>query len=102
MRRYGRVALAGVLVVQLVISTCGAQTKEAAPKKVAIRAGRLIDGKSDTPMTNVLILIEGDKIISVTPGGTAPAGVEVIDLSKATVLSGLVDTHTHLLLNGDI
>jgi imidazolonepropionase-like amidohydrolase len=102
MGRYWRVALAGALVMHSMISTCGAQTKGAAPKKVAIRAGRLIDGKSDTPMTNALILIEGDKIISVTPGGAAPAGVEVIDLSKATVLPGLVDTHTHLLLNGDI
>jgi len=102
MRRYGRVALAGVLVVQLVISASGAQTKEAAPKKIAIRAGRLIDGKSNTPTTNALILIEGDRIASVTPGGAAPAGVEVIDLSKSTLLPGLVDTHTHLLLNGDI
>jgi imidazolonepropionase-like amidohydrolase len=102
MGRYCRMVLASVLVMQLVISTCGAQTKEAAPKKVAIRAGRLIDGKSDTPITNVLILIEGDKIVSVTPGGAAPAGVEVIDLSKTTVLPGLVDTHTHVLLNGDI
>jgi hypothetical protein len=44
MGRYCRMVLASVLVMQLVISTCGAQTKEAAPKKVAIRAGRLIDG----------------------------------------------------------
>ena len=45
-----------------------AESKDAAPKKIAIRAGRLIDGKSDTPVTNALILIEGDKIVSVTPG----------------------------------
>jgi imidazolonepropionase-like amidohydrolase len=104
MGRYSRMALAGGLVMQLMISTCGAQTKykEATPKRVAIRAGRLIDGKSDAPIANALILIEGDKIVSVTPGGAAPAGVEVIDLSKATVLPGFVDTHTHLLLNGDI
>jgi imidazolonepropionase-like amidohydrolase len=73
-----------------------------APHRVAIRAGRLIDGKNEKPIENALILIEGDKIVSVTPGGSAPSGVEVIDLSKATVLPGFIDTHTHVMLNGDI
>jgi imidazolonepropionase-like amidohydrolase len=93
----------GALAV-LVISAAGAQAQEKAPapKKVAIRAGRLIDGKSDTPIANALILIEGDRIVSVTPGGTPPAGAELIDLSKATVLPGFIDTHTHVLLQGDI
>lgn len=71
-------------------------------KKIAIRAGHVIDGKSDRAMENALILVEGDKIVSVTPGGAAPVGVEVIDLSRATVLPGLIDTHTHVVLNGDI
>jgi imidazolonepropionase-like amidohydrolase len=80
-----------------------AQEKPAAPpKKIAIRAGRLIDGKSDTPILNALIVIEGEKIASVTPGGAPPAGIELIDLSKATVLPGFADTHTHVLLQGDI
>lgn len=80
-----------------------AQEKESsAPKKIAIRAGRLIDGKSDAAIGNTLILIEGDTIVSVTPGGTPPADAEVIDLSKATVLPGFADIHTHVLLNGDI
>src|SRR6266705_5288072 len=70
--------------------------------RVAIRAGHLIDGKSEKPVENALIVIEGDKIVSVTAGGSAPAGVEVIDLSKATVLPGFINTHTHVLLQGDI
>lgn len=73
-----------------------------APHRIAIRAGRLIDGKNDRPVENALILIEGDKIVSVTAGGSAPAGAEVIDLSKATVLPGFIDTHTHVLLQGDV
>jgi imidazolonepropionase-like amidohydrolase len=70
--------------------------------RTAIRAGKLIDGKSDKVIENALILIENDKIVSVAAGGTSPAGVELIDLSKATVLPGFIDTHTHVLLQGDI
>jgi imidazolonepropionase-like amidohydrolase len=81
-----------------------AQEKNPTPplKRVAIRAGHVIDGKSDKPLDNVLILIEDDKIVSVTPGAAPPAGVEVIDLLKSTVLPGFIDLHTHVLLNGDI
>ena len=80
-----------------------AQQASAVPlKRIAVRAGRLIDGKSDTPISNALILIEGDKIASVIPGGSPPAGVDLIDLSRATVLPGFADAHTHVLLQGDI
>jgi imidazolonepropionase-like amidohydrolase len=92
------------LVAAILYASIGrAQEKLApAPKKLAIRAGRLIDGKSETPIANALIIVVDDKIESVTPGGTPPAGIELIDLSKATVLPGLDDAHTHVLLQGDI
>src|SRR6202795_5376126 len=86
----------GLSLVMPVFALCQA------PHRVAIRAGRLIDGKSDKPLENVLIVIEGDKIASVVAGGSAPAGVDVMDLSRATVLPGFIDTHTHVLLQGDI
>lgn len=86
----------------LLCASASSSLAQTAPKRVAIRAGRLIDGKGGTPVTNALILIEGDRIVSVTTGGAPPAGVEVIDLSRATVLPGLIDTHTHILLQGDI
>src|SRR5208282_1784368 len=71
-------------------------------KRVAIRAGKLIDGEGGQPIANALIVIEGGKIVSVTPGGTPPAGAEILDLSNATVLPGFADVHTHILLNGDV
>src|SRR5499425_184634 len=71
-------------------------------KTIAIRAGHLIDARSDRVLDNVTIIIKGNTIVSITPGGAAPSGAEVIDLSKATVLPGFIDVHTHVLLNGDI
>src|SRR5271165_1440560 len=96
------IGLVGTLFLLLVGTTPAQQTAAPPPRHMAIRAGRLIDGKSETPLSNALILIEGDKIVSVSPGGNAPAGVEEIGLSQATVLPGFVAAHTHVLLQGDI
>jgi imidazolonepropionase-like amidohydrolase len=73
------------------------------PKPVYIRAGRLFEATSDNVRLNVVILVVGDRIESVGPALTAqiPAGATVIDLSRATVLPGLIDCHTHLAFRAD-
>ena len=93
MKRIFALLMSGIL---LAVAAAGQ-----APKQIAIRAGRLTDGKSEKPLENPLILVEGDWIVSVTVHGNAPAGVQVIDLGNATVLPGFIDAHTHLLLHGD-
>jgi imidazolonepropionase-like amidohydrolase len=66
---------------------------------IAIHAGRLIDGVARTPRSNVTVLIHDDRIVSVTPGFSQPAGARLIDLSHKTLLPGLIDGHVHMLVN---
>jgi imidazolonepropionase-like amidohydrolase len=68
----------------------------AGAEDVVIHAGRLFDGVSKAPRGNVSILIHDDRVVSVEPGFTAPAGARVIDLSRQTVLPGLIDCHVHI------
>lgn len=66
---------------------------------VAIRAGRMFESKSGVMLTNQIIVIKGDRITAVGPSDhiQIPSGAEVIDLSRATVLPGLIDRHVHLM-----
>ncbi|HEV2715810.1 MAG TPA: amidohydrolase family protein [Terriglobales bacterium] len=75
----------------------------AAPAITVIRAGTLIDGKSDQPKHDQVIIVRGNRIESVSDASSskAPAGATVIDLSKATVLPGFIDSHTHIFLQGE-
>ena len=101
MRRAGWLA---VFTVLFGLSSVGQQSSAAAaPAVTVIRAGTLIDGKSDAPKRNQVIVIRGHRIESVGDAGTtsAPAGATVIDLSHATVLPGLIDSHTHIFLQGE-
>jgi imidazolonepropionase-like amidohydrolase len=79
-----------------IVTMSQAEDKKEPPKRIAIKAGRLIDTKTGAVTNNSFILIEGDKITAVGPDVTVPAEVEVIDLKDKTVLPGLIDCHTHM------
>jgi len=66
-----------------------------APPRVAVKAARMLDVKSGQMIADPVVVVEGDKIVSVGTGA-APAGVKVVNLGNATLLPGLIDAHTHL------
>ena len=70
---------------------------------VLVKAAHLIDGTTDAPRDGLAVLIEGDRIKEVGPAAQlAGRAQRVIDLGNATLLPGLIDAHTHVLLQGDI
>ena len=68
---------------------------------IAIRAARLIDGKSETVVNDAVVLVENDKITAVGPWLKISPDSKVIDLGDATLLPGFIDAHTHLLSEMD-
>jgi imidazolonepropionase-like amidohydrolase len=93
-----------LLILSLILTSAAAQqTGPPAPQVTVIRAGTLIDGKSDKPRRDQVIVIRGNRIESVADAASAktPAGATLIDLSQATVLPGLIDSHTHIFLQGE-
>jgi imidazolonepropionase-like amidohydrolase len=104
-----KAVLSVILLFSSTLATTALAQKTAQPKGgpapervIAIHAASLIDGVSAQPRHNVLIVIRGNRIESVTAGGNPPAGATVINFpADVTVLPGLIDTHTHIFLQGE-
>lgn len=95
-------AICAILWISFCVSIA-AQTSSpqyTAPKTVALRCGSLFDSRGDALRKNVFVIVEGEMIKDIA--SAAPSGADVIDLSRETCLPGLIDTHTHILLQGDI
>ena len=95
------------LAALLVLHQGPAAPAAAAPRTdtVLIHAGRLIDGRADEPKADQGILVVGQRVSEVGPWADVSRharGATLIDLSRATVLPGLIDDHTHILLQGDV
>src|SRR5438477_8909522 len=101
-------AFCGVLVLS--VPAVAQAPREVAPAKppdrtILIKAARLIDGRSEQVRRNQAVLVVGERIREVGPAEelTRKAGqAQVIDLGDATLLPGMIDNHTHVLLQGDI
>jgi imidazolonepropionase-like amidohydrolase len=95
--------LLAMAALLLVSNAVRAQSPAAPAERVTvIRAGALIDGTSAAARKNQLIFVRGNRIEKVAEASAQiPQGAEIIDLSSATVLPGLIDSHTHIFLWGE-
>ena len=82
----------GLFILTLLLNLAVSPNLIAATK--AIKLGRLWDGHR--VITNAVVIVENDKVQSVTRSGKIPAGSEVIDLRRYTGIPGMIDSHTHI------
>jgi imidazolonepropionase-like amidohydrolase len=94
------VALAALVV--LLPSPTTLRAAEPTPTRIALRCGRLIDGRTEAVLSNAVVLVEGERIQAVGAALAIPPNATVVDLGSSTCLPGLIDNHTHILLQGDI
>jgi imidazolonepropionase-like amidohydrolase len=99
-QKFSVLLLAGLAALSGHAQTTG---KYLAPRDqlVAIRAGRLFDARSGTMLTNQVVIVLGDRIAGVGSGLAIPSGANVIDLSNATVMPGMIDAHVHINTGGE-
>jgi imidazolonepropionase-like amidohydrolase len=93
--------LLGVLISLAMASAARARQSQPAPPPILVKASRMLDPRTGNVLSPAAVLVEGDKIKEVgAPSKVqAPSGAKIIDLGSATLLPGLIDSHTHLLVD---
>jgi imidazolonepropionase-like amidohydrolase len=87
-------------MIFVITGLCAGQTKTGAPASIAIRAGKVLDVRTGNYAADQIIWIEGDRIKAIGNASDIssklPPATKMLDLSKSTILPGLIDCHTHL------
>ena len=92
--------LTGLAFAALAVLAAGpSRAAEPVKSRVALRAARLLDVRAGRYVERPVVVVAGDRVESV--GTEAPEGVRLIDLGDRVLLPGLIDAHTHILLQGD-
>jgi imidazolonepropionase-like amidohydrolase len=90
----------GRILILILIATAALFSQDlSGHRTIAIRCGRLLDLKTPKVIKGAVILVSDDRISEVGNTIAIPRDAQVIDLTSATVLPGLIDTHTHLMMN---
>jgi len=94
-------SLAATLFLELVAAASTSQPRDQSAVPILVKAGHLLDPRLGTLVAPAAVLIEGDKIKQVGPPSRikAPDGAKIVDLGNATLLPGVIDSHTHLFLD---
>ncbi|GAC1429461.1 MAG: amidohydrolase family protein [Thermoanaerobaculia bacterium] len=88
-----------VTIALCLLVTLAANAQESV---TVIKAARMIDGRGETVIVPAVVVVRANKITSAGSSAEVPAGAQIIDLGDVTLLPGLIDAHTHIMLQGDI